>query len=239
MRRHNGAVPRYDVIVVGAGPAGSTCAYHLASAGASVLLLDRARFPRDKPCGGGVTGRAARLLPFSISPVVEDTVTSVRMRLGFGSWFERGDGEPLVLMTQRIRLDAFLAERAAEAGAEFRDDLKVTSVAAGPDGVEVVAGSERLLAETVIGADGINGISARALELGGNQAVGVALEGNVPYDRLGEATADGPCSSSASCPAATGGSFPRATTRTSGSGAGSERDRACAKICARSAPRTA
>ena len=186
MRRHNGAVPRYDVIVVGAGPAGSTCAYHLASAGASVLLLDRARFPRDKPCGGGVTGRAARLLPFSISPVVEDTVTSVRMRLGFGSWFERGDGEPLVLMTQRIRLDAYLAERAAEAGAELRDGLKVTAVAAGPDGVEVVAGSERLLAETVIGADGINGISARALELGGNQAVGVALEGNVPYDRLGE-----------------------------------------------------
>ena len=54
----------YDAIVVGAGPAGSTAAYRLASAGASVLLLDRARFPRDKPCGGGVTGRAAKVLPF-------------------------------------------------------------------------------------------------------------------------------------------------------------------------------
>ena len=105
----NDAVLRYDVIVVGAGPAGSTCAYRLASAGASVLLLDRARFPRDKPCGGGVTGRAARLVPFSIGPVVEDTVTSVRMRLGYGSWFDRGDGGPLVLMTQRIRLDEHLA----------------------------------------------------------------------------------------------------------------------------------
>ena len=178
-------MPRYDAIVVGAGPAGSTCAYRLASAGASVLLLDRARFPRDKPCGGGVTGRAARLLPFSIAPVVEDTVTSVRMRLGFGGWFERGDGEPLVLMTQRIRLDAYLAERAADAGADLRDDLKVTAVTARPDDVEVVAGSERLRAETVIGADGVNGVSARALQLGGNQAVGVALEGNVPYERLG------------------------------------------------------
>ena len=54
---------RVDAIVVGAGPAGSTAAYRLASAGARVLLLDRARFPRDKPCGGGLTGRAVRLLP--------------------------------------------------------------------------------------------------------------------------------------------------------------------------------
>ena len=83
---------RYDAIVVGAGPAGSTCAYRLASVGASVLLLDRARFPRDKPCGGGVTGRAERVLPFGIDPVVEDTVTSVRMRLRYGGWVER-DGE--------------------------------------------------------------------------------------------------------------------------------------------------
>ena len=48
----------YDVAIVGGGPAGSTAAYRLARAGASVLLVDRATFPRDKPCGGGVTGRA-------------------------------------------------------------------------------------------------------------------------------------------------------------------------------------
>jgi geranylgeranyl reductase family protein len=179
-------VPRYDAIVVGAGPAGSTCAYRLASTGATVLLLDRARFPRDKPCGGGVTGRAARLLPFSVAPVVEDTVTTVRMRLRFGSWFDRGDGAPLVLMTQRVRLDAYLVERAVEAGADFREDAKVTAVEAGPDEAVVVAGGERLRAAAVIGADGVNGVCARALALGGNQAVGVALEGNVPYERLGE-----------------------------------------------------
>jgi geranylgeranyl reductase family protein len=179
-------VPRYDVIVVGAGPAGSTCAYRLASAGASVLLLDRARFPRDKPCGGGVTGRAARLIPFSIAPVVEDTVTSVQMRLGYGNWFERGEDDPLVLMTQRLRLDAYLVERAAEAGAELREGVKAEKVDALAGRVEVAAGGERFSAEAVIGADGVNGISARALGLGGNQAVGVALEGNVSYERLGE-----------------------------------------------------
>jgi geranylgeranyl reductase family protein len=179
-------VPRYEAIVVGAGPAGSTCAYRLASAGASVLLLDRARFPRDKPCGGGVTGRAARLLPFSIAPVVEDTVTSVRMRLRYGGWFERGGAEPLVLMTQRLRLDAFLVERAVAAGAELREGAKVTAAEAGPDGATVTVDDEVLAAETLIGADGVNGVCAKSLGLGGNQAVGVALEGNVPYARLGD-----------------------------------------------------
>ena len=185
-RGDNAVLPRYDAIVVGAGPAGSTCAYRLASAGASVLLLDRARFPRDKPCGGGVTGRAARLLPFTVAPVVEDSVTSVRMRLRYGSWFERGGEEPLVLMTQRLRLDAHLVEQAAAAGTELRDGAKVTAVEASPDGVAVTAGGVTVRADALVGADGVNGICARQLGLGGNQAVGVALEGNVPWEKLGD-----------------------------------------------------
>ena len=48
----------FDALVVGGGPAGSTTAYRLAEAGASVLLVDKAHFPRDKPCGGGLTLRA-------------------------------------------------------------------------------------------------------------------------------------------------------------------------------------
>src|SRR6266576_1839461 len=102
----------FDVLVVGAGPAGSTAAYRLARSGASVLLVDKARFPRDKPCGGGVTLRAARLLPFSVDSVVEDVVHRFELRLGYGSSFERSSDEALCLMTQRRRLDEFLARKA-------------------------------------------------------------------------------------------------------------------------------
>ena len=184
---HNRRVRRYDTIVVGAGPAGSATAYRLAAAGASVLLLDRATFPRDKPCGGGVTLRAARLLPFAIDRVVEDAVTSVDLRLRYGRRFERGDGRPLVYMTQRCRLDHFLAEEAAEAGADFRDGRRVTSIEVDANGVVVTSLGGRIAADTLVGADGVNGMTGRALGLGGNRALGVALEGNLSYAKTQEA----------------------------------------------------
>jgi geranylgeranyl reductase family protein len=174
----------YDAIVVGAGPAGSTTAYHLAKAGADVLMLDRAHFPRDKPCGGGVTGRAAQALPFPIESVVEHVVTLAELGLGYGRRVERGSGAPLVYMTQRKRLDAYLVEQATVAGAELREGVRVTAVEANGSGPTIVAGKERLSARTLVGADGANGITAKALELGGNRDVGVALEGNAAYDRV-------------------------------------------------------
>jgi flavin-dependent dehydrogenase len=76
-------VKRVDVLV-GAGPAGSATALRLACGGAGVLLAERARFPRDKPCGGGVAGRALRHAPCSIDPVVEDEVHTFDFASGTG-----------------------------------------------------------------------------------------------------------------------------------------------------------
>ena len=68
---HETPMKTWDAIVVGAGPAGSSTAFRLASAGASVLLLDRAEFPRDKPCGRRRAPRALAHLPVDIAAVVE------------------------------------------------------------------------------------------------------------------------------------------------------------------------
>jgi len=170
-------VRSYDAIVVGAGPAGSTTAYRLAAANASVLLVDKARFPRDKPCGGGLTFRAARQLPFSVEPVVEDVAHRFELRLGYGSSFVRGSKAPLCFMTQRRRLDEFLARKAEEAGAEFRDGVSVAI-----DDGNVVVDGERLHADAIVGADGVNGITARVFGIGRDHGHGVALEGNAPLD---------------------------------------------------------
>jgi len=170
-------VTRFDAVVVGAGPAGSTTAYRLAAAGASVLLVDKARFPRDKPCGGGVTLRAARAIPFSVDPVVEDVVDRFELRLGYGSSFERSSQEPLCLMTQRSRLDEFLARQAAAAGAEFRDGVSTTY-----ENGSLLVDGERIDASVIVGADGVNGLTARTFGLAGDHGHGVALEGNAPLD---------------------------------------------------------
>ncbi|MBA3735673.1 MAG: geranylgeranyl reductase family protein [Actinobacteria bacterium] len=171
---------RFDVAVVGAGPAGSTAAYRLARAHARVLLVDKVVFPRDKPCGGGLTMRAVRQLPFPVEPVVEDRITRARCRLRYGSTVEHVSARVLCLMTQRRRLDAFLVEQAAAAGVEFRDGVHVDVEA---DTALRVDGA-RIEVEAVIGADGANGTTARSLGLGGAVVNGVALEGNLPYERL-------------------------------------------------------
>jgi geranylgeranyl reductase family protein len=171
---------RFDAIVVGAGPAGSTSAALLARSGLSVLLLDRARFPRDKPCGGGITGRAAQLLPFPVDPVVEHTVDRLELAASYRGRFERRSKEPLVLMTQRSRLDAYLAERAVDAGVTFRDGIKVTAVEGDGEAAVVTAGRWRGESAVVIGADGANGVSARSLGLA-PRTYCVALEGNLAH----------------------------------------------------------
>jgi geranylgeranyl reductase family protein len=175
-------VERFDVLLVGAGPAGSVTALRLARAGARVLLADRARFPRDKPCGGGLTLRAVHELPIDVAPVVEDVVDRFEVRLEYRRRFVRGGG-PLCLMTQRRRLDAYLAEQAAAAGADFRDGAKVDEVELVDDGVTATVGDTRVRAKTLVGADGVNGVVARALGLDGRE-LGVALEGNCRHDRI-------------------------------------------------------
>ncbi len=172
----------FDVIVVGAGPAGSTSAYFLAREGLSVLLLDRARFPRDKPCGGGVTGRAAALLPFSIDPVVEDVVDRLEIGLSYSRRFERQSEKPLIFMTRRVMLDAFLVERAREAGAVFRDATKVAEVELRADDVVVKTKDWTGTCRVVIGADGTNGIMARSLGCDRARVHLVALEADLSYD---------------------------------------------------------
>ncbi len=167
--------------MVGAGPAGSTAAYRLAAAGARVVLLDRQRFPRDKPCGGGLTMRGVGLLPFDVSPVVEDRVSRVLLRLRFERSTEHRFPTPIALMTQRSRLDHFLLERAGEAGADVRDGVRVRGVEAdGAAGMVVDLDGGRIRAEVVLGADGANGVCAKALGLGADRAFEVAYEGNLP-----------------------------------------------------------
>ena len=171
---------QYDVIVVGGGPAGSTTAMRLADQGASVLLADKAKFPRDKPCGGGMTLRAVRQCPVDPTPVVEEWIDEIELRFRYKSSVVHHTNEPVVWMTQRRRLDAFLLDAARERGVDVREGARV---AVESDNSVVISG-ERFTADALIGADGANGVTAKAVGLGNGIVYGVAYEGNVKYPRL-------------------------------------------------------
>ena len=150
----------WDVIVVGAGPAGSTAARVAAEAGARVLLIDRAAFPRYKTCGGGITGRSLRAMPDTARATFEADITE------FGLSREGGDrvmlhaDEPFLGMVQRERFDQALVDAAAAAGVEFRDSTAMRGLEEVDDGVRLRIGGMDggvLHARVVVGADGSSG----------------------------------------------------------------------------------
>ncbi|MDE3095161.1 MAG: geranylgeranyl reductase family protein [Chloroflexota bacterium] len=173
---------RYDAIVLGAGPAGSTAARKLARTGARVVLLDGARFPRDKPCGGGVTFRAGAASGIDLAPVTEREIYGVRVSIDMRRPFERHSRRVLARMTQRSRLDAYLAAEAAAAGADFRDGSAVRAVEVDGATMRARVNGDVYEAPVLVGADGVNGQTARALGLAPLSEHAVAFEANFPAD---------------------------------------------------------
>lgn len=131
----------YEVIVVGAGPAGSATAYWLAKAGRQVLLIDRMSFPRDKPCGDGLTLTAANCLDDMGLTEVLGGVWASRVRYhGHDATTIAPLAKPLRLVPRRI-LDETLLRHAQSAGARVRTGCRVREVLDGPGGCAITVES--------------------------------------------------------------------------------------------------
>jgi flavin-dependent dehydrogenase len=180
------ASQRYDVAVVGAGPAGAATATHLARAGLRVALLDRATFPRDKPCAEYLSPAVEPLLR-ELGALDEIEATHPGRLRGFRifapngsvfqgdfaatrdangrSFFETG------LAVPRLRLDMALVTAAQRAGAELREGWRLARIeragAAASAGYTLsqAAGGEPIHARLVVAADGVHSTVARRLGL--------------------------------------------------------------------------
>lgn len=154
---------RWDVVVVGAGPAGLAAAYRACRAGVRTLVLERAEHPRYKTCGGGLIGPSLDAVAGVIDVPAHDRVERITFTRDGRRRFTRGRvGAPLVTMVRRAELDDRLRHAAVAAGAEVRQRASARAVEQDRDGVHVrLADGSRVSAACAIGADGSSGITAR------------------------------------------------------------------------------
>ncbi len=157
----------YDVIVVGAGPAGSIAAHDCARQGLKTLLLERCSLPREKPCGGAVMYRGLRLLDGKIPRrLVEQRIYGLRFLLPDNEIAEFASDKLIGITVFRDRFDEFLARRASAAGAELVENARVVDAVVSSESANVRLADERTFSSKyLIGADGVNSIVSRALGL--------------------------------------------------------------------------
>jgi flavin-dependent dehydrogenase len=148
-------VKTFDVIIAGAGPAGSTAAKLLGEAGVSTLLLDKSAFPRDKPCGGGISARVLARFPYlrpALANIPTSWVNKVHFESPSGFVVDYRSDHPLYLMIRRCEFDNLLFQL-ARPNIETATGL-VRKVAVHHDFVCVSTDKCEYHARMVIGCDG-------------------------------------------------------------------------------------
>ncbi len=156
---------RYDVAVVGAGPAGAWTAFRLASAGAHVALFDPSH-PREKPCGGGLTGRALRIVSAGLSAAdvpgvrVTGAVFTHRQRHADIALTDDDTGDAPLVVASRREFDSALLGAACRAGA-CHLPIRVTDLRADAGGWTIATRDGTWSADWLVGADGTNSLVRR------------------------------------------------------------------------------
>jgi geranylgeranyl reductase family protein len=177
----------YDVIVVGAGPGGSVTAYQLARRGLRVLIIEKANLPRYKVCGGGLTSKALRNLPFDVSPAIELQAIGGILTYQGRLILKVDTARPIASLVRRDVFDQFLALQAVDAGASLYDGLAFEGYDIEDNLVTAVTSQGRYTTRVLVGADGVRSMVARQAGLLPEREIGVALEAELAVPESGMA----------------------------------------------------
>lgn len=154
----------YDCIIVGAGPAGGSAAYHLAKRGRSVLVIEKETLPRYKPCGGGVSPQVGEWFDFDFTPAISVKVSAIRYTWKMGDPVDAQleNVEP-IWMVRRDVFDHFLIQQAQRQGAELKDGITVTGIEFQNDRWQVNTAQGNFAGRYLVAADGAKGSMANWL----------------------------------------------------------------------------
>jgi geranylgeranyl reductase family protein len=155
------------VIVAGAGPAGSVAARTLSAAGIDALLVERGQFPRNKPCGGGITTRGLTRFPWlrqAIDGIDIHSVAKLHLEAPDGSVLKLSAEDPVGILIRRVEFDHALVKSAVQSGARLREGFEITQVERAADGITLRSRTgETLRAPMVVAADGVHSVIAKRL----------------------------------------------------------------------------
>ena len=179
-----------DVLIVGSGPAGMSTALHLIDADRSwtgrTVVVDRAIHPRDKLCGGGITGGGDRILEGLGLRYDGPQVPVQELELIYRSHTHVMNGSPVFRVVRRNEFDHWLAQRGLSHGLTVRQGETVTGVIPQRDHIEVVTDRAIFHAKAVVAADGSNSTVLRELKwnrTAGQARLLEALTSETPDDR--------------------------------------------------------
>jgi geranylgeranyl reductase family protein len=187
-----------DVIVAGAGPAGAVAARTLAAAGHRTLIVERGAFPRNKPCGGGLTMRALSRFPWlqaAMEGIDIHTVSKLHLEGPDGSVLDLDAGEPVGVLIRRVQFDHALVKSALAAGASIRERFEITQASQSPDGVTTLQSrtGETVSAPMVIAADGVHSVIGKRLGVNPKwptKSIAIDMMEETPHDTLRAANPD-------------------------------------------------
>ena len=151
-------IKKFDVVVVGAGPCGSSAAYILANSGMSVAIVDKHTFPRDKVCGGLLSGRSKKVFTDIFDQDWESIIEVVSHGAKFyhkDQFLNSLDDYRPIYFTSRYKFDSYLLEFAERKGSVKFLGAKVSSIDKSNNTV-ILKGGTCLKADFIIGADGVN-----------------------------------------------------------------------------------
>jgi geranylgeranyl reductase family protein len=200
-----------DLIVVGAGPGGSSAAAAALRGGLRVAQFDAARFPRVKPCAGGLTPKAVRALPVPIAPSLRGDFAEFEFNAWRGARTVYGFRAPVISMVSRPELDNRLVdENRRQPGFSFHDAEPVRAIEWRNDRFRVRTARRELAARQLVGADGANGLVNRVFRVSEPRARAVAVEVVLPREALENDPVPRPCFDFGALPRGYGWVFPKA-----------------------------
>ncbi len=153
----------FDVIISGAGPAGSLLGYLLSKKNISSLILEKEVFPRYKVCAGGIQWKALQFLPYDINEIIEKKIYGIYFSRRLKDIFYRKYSDPLIYTFERTKLDDFMAKKAIESGCKINFSEKIINFETSQNEVKVFTQKDIYYSKIFVGADGAGSVVFKKL----------------------------------------------------------------------------